>query len=94
MNRFMQVLCIVPAVLSDTIIFVVHVSMFIIIIFIIIILPLQPQNTKQRNIENTERRRTAMRSVVEMGYPQSVVQACVDRLVERGYYVLFYYIMP
>lgn len=42
------------------------------------------QNTEESNVENTERRRTAIRSVVEMGYSQSVVQACVDRLVERG----------
>lgn len=42
------------------------------------------QNTEERSVENTERRRTAIRSVVEMGYSQSVVQACVDRLVERG----------
>ena len=59
--------------------------MFSIIVFI---LSLQHQNTEERSVENTERRRTAIRSVVEMGYSQSVVQACVDRLVERGNYVI------
>ena len=85
MNRFMQILCIVLVVLSYSVIFDVHCYAYM----FIIILPLQHQNTEQRNVENTERRRTAIRSVVEMGYSQSVVQACVDRLVERGNYAQF-----
>lgn len=34
--------------------------------------------------KETERRQTAIRSVIEMGYQQSVVDTCVEKLIARG----------